>query len=76
MSNVVQMNWPTRYDISPETVLEAALDKLQDAVVIGYDKEGEFYFASSKASGPEVLWLLELAKTFLIDIGKGDRDAN
>ena len=71
-TNVVQMNWPTRYDISPETVLESALEKLQDAVVIGYDKEGEFYFASSKASGPEVLWLLELAKTFLIEIGKGE----
>lgn len=67
--NVVLFNGITRLDIPADRVITAAVGKLQDVIIVGYDKDGGFYFASSKASGPEVVWLLELAKKILLEIG-------
>ena len=53
----------TTLDVPTQRILQGALDsEMKAAVVIGYDKDGEFYFASSQADGADVLWLLELAK--------------
>lgn len=72
-ADVVELNCVTRLDIPSEKVLTSALAKDLDAsVVLGWDKSGEFYFASSYAAGPEVLWLLELAKAQLIRTGLGE----
>ena len=69
MGEVVLMGGVTRLDLPPERVLEAAITVgLTDAIVIGWDKEGELYFASSIAGGADVLWLLEKAKKELLDI--------
>jgi hypothetical protein len=38
-------------------------------IIIGETDDGEFYFASSKASGPDVLWDLEKAKLVLLQEG-------
>ncbi len=58
----------TRLDIPVPRILKAARQaKLTDAVVIGFDRDGEFYFASSKADGGAVLWLMELAKKKLLE---------
>lgn len=56
----------TRLDLPVARVLDKAKEELEDAVVIGWDKEGDFYFASTKADGGDVLWLLELAKKNLM----------
>jgi hypothetical protein len=69
MGDLVFGKFITTLDCPPDRVLESAIGKTTDAVVIGWDTEGEFYFASSKAAGPEVLWLLELAKKKLLEIG-------
>jgi hypothetical protein len=71
MGEVVTGGFITRLDCPPERVLEAAIGKVTDAIVIGWDNDGEFYFASSKAGGPEVLWLLKLAEKKLLEIGDG-----
>jgi len=70
VGDVVKFGGETRLDIDPNDVLEGAKDKLQNVIVIGWedDKEGSFWFASSQASGPEVIWLLELAKQRLLDV--------
>ena len=69
MGEVIIMEGVTRVDLNPERVLDAAIDVgLTDAIVIGWDKEGELYFASSIAGGADVLWLLEKAKKELLDI--------
>lgn len=68
MGDVVDLSCITRLDLDPDRVLSAALDKLQDVVIMGFDKKGEEYFASSLASGPEVLWHLERAKKKLLEI--------
>lgn len=67
MTNIIEFNGVTRLDIPAERVLRAAIDEpLETAVVVGYDEDGEFYFASSKADGGSVLWLLETAKKELM----------
>lgn len=66
---VVDLDCVTRLDLPSERVLQKAIDAaVQEVVVIGYDKDGEFYFASSKADGGDVLWLLEQAKKRLMEI--------
>lgn len=57
----------TTLDIPAERVLQRAIDEpITDVVVLGWDKDGDFYFASSKADGGDVLWLLEIAKGKLL----------
>jgi hypothetical protein len=66
--NVEIMSFTTRVDLPVERVLTFAQDaKLANAVVIGWDADGEFYLASTYAAGPEVLWLLELARKRLME---------
>jgi hypothetical protein len=60
----------TTLDLPPDRVLSrAGTAALASVVILGFREDGEFYFASSIANGPEALWLLELAKTRLIKIG-------
>lgn len=67
-NNVIELDMITRLNLDPERVLNKARDKLDDVVILGYDKDGEFYFASSISSGPEVLWLLESLKKQLLEV--------
>jgi hypothetical protein len=60
MSNIVDFPGITTVDLAPDRVLQAAIDvKLKTAIVIGYTENGDEYLATSTASGPTVLWLLE-----------------
>ena len=65
--NVITLNMVTRIDIPPDRVLKEAIGKMEGVVVIGYDKEGDQYFASSYADGGKVLWLLEQCKISLLE---------
>ena len=58
----------TRLDLDPDMILTAAVGKLNDVVIVGYEANGNFYFASSQASGPEALWLLKQAEQRLLAI--------
>jgi hypothetical protein len=69
---VVELDVVTRLDIPPERVLNRALKAdLDGVVVIGWKKgdDGDFYFVSSIADGPEVNWLLDMAKARLLKVG-------
>jgi len=70
MSNVIQFRGTTRLDLDPDTVLENTKGKLDRFVIIGYDKEGEFYFSSTMGDGGDVLWLMEKLKAQLMEAGK------
>jgi hypothetical protein len=70
---VIRFNGITKLDIKADVVLDSAMGVLDSAVVVGWDKDGQFYFGSSIASGPEVVWLLELAKKKLLEIAE-DQD--
>ena len=70
MAEVLTWNGITRLDIPVSRVLKSAKDaKLSDCIIIGWDKDGEPYFASSMASGPDTLWLIELCKKRLMEMG-------
>ena len=66
MSNVIPLNNITRLDLPPDRVLDGAKGKLEGLVILGYDKEGNEYFASTYADGGDVLWLLERCKVNLL----------
>lgn len=57
----------TSLDIDVQRVAEAAVDaQLERIIVIGRTADGDFYFASSKSDGGEVLWELETARLKLM----------
>lgn len=69
---IVEFPGITRLDLPVDRVLEGGKDQLESVVIIGYDNNGEEYFASTIASGPEVLWLLERCKQRLLTVELDD----
>jgi hypothetical protein len=68
MSNVILFNGITKLDLDPDMVLENTKGKLESVILIGYDKEGKEYFASTYADGGDILWLLERMKLCLLNV--------
>lgn len=69
VSNVVPLETITSLDLPAQRVLEAALAAgISKVTIIGEDSNGDFYFDSSIASGPEVAWDLEVAKRKLFAV--------
>jgi hypothetical protein len=67
--NVVHLDMVTKLDLPAERVLQRALEAdLQSVVVVGYDKEGREYFASSIADGGTANWLLDRCKMQLLRV--------
>lgn len=65
----VRFSGTTTLDLDPTHVLAAALERgLTEVVVLGYDGDGDEYFASSKSDGGDVLWLLAMAQKNLLDV--------
>lgn len=62
MGKVISLGCVTRLDLPVDRVLESAKSKMANVVLLGWDNDGELYFASTFADGGEVLWLLELCK--------------
>lgn len=72
-AEVVMFPGITKLDLPPARVLDSAAEaKLSACLVVGWTEAGEFYFSGSMASGPEALWLLELARTRLLNIGEAE----
>lgn len=71
MGDVVTFTGITKLDLPPDRILEAAVGQLESVVILGYDKEGKEYFASSLADGGDVLWLMEKLKKQLLEVGEG-----
>lgn len=67
-AQILRWRGVTKLHIDPDTVLQAAIGKLKTVVVIGYDADGDEYFASSEADGADVLWHLERAKQALLNL--------
>lgn len=67
MSKVIPLHCVTRLDLPVDRVLEMAKERLEGCVILGWDVDGELYFASTYADGGEVLWLLEKCKLLLME---------
>lgn len=59
-NNVVYLHQETYGEIPPDRVLTAAIGKLKTAIVIGYDLERGYYFASSTGDKQTILWLTQM----------------
>lgn len=70
MSNVITLTGVTKLDLPPDRILEAAIGQLEGVVIIGYDLEGNEYFASSYSDRGKILWLLERMKKMLLEMNE------
>ena len=66
--NVIPLNMVTRLDLPVDQILEKAKTQLKGVVIIGYDNDGDQYFASTYADGGDILWLLEQCKKQLLGV--------
>ena len=67
MGEVVYLDNITSIDLPPDRILEKAMGELQSVVLAGFTKDGDEYFLSSVAGGPQALWLVERLKKRLLD---------
>lgn len=67
MADVVKF-YPADAAKDPDNVLEQSVGQLQDVLILGYDKDGSLYAASSDglADGGALLWLLETFRQKLV----------
>jgi len=72
--NVINFPGLTTLNIDPDKVIEAAKGKLEMVVIVGYDKDGFEYFASSDPDGPEILWILQRASTGILNANSATRE--
>lgn len=71
MGEVIEPSFITTLDIPVERILRKATEaEMTTVVVMGWDKSGDLYFASSVADGGDVLWLMEQAKKRLLEIAE------
>lgn len=71
--NVIPLGNVTKLDLPTDRVLDAAKGHCSEGVVVlGFDDDGDFYFAPSIADGGTVIWLLEQAKLALLEVGRDE----
>ncbi|MGH8674175.1 MAG: hypothetical protein ACREVG_07690 [Burkholderiales bacterium] len=75
LAQVARFNGVTKLDLEASVVLANA-PKLTAVVILGYDGNGDEYFASSLADGADVLWLLERLKLRLLNTNTLNTDAS
>lgn len=62
MSNIKIFPMVTDKDMHPDAILQVALGKMQDVVIVGFDKDGNDWFSSNKSDAATVLYHLERAR--------------
>lgn len=68
-AKIIPFGGITRLDLPVDQVLDVAKEECAGAVIVmGWDHDGMLYFASSMSDGGEVLWCIEMAKKFLMDM--------
>lgn len=68
MGEVVELDCNTTLPIPSDRLLQAAIDGgVRDVVILGYDADGELWFASADPNVAQVLWLIELGKRHLLE---------
>lgn len=66
-AEIIELETVTSLDLPPERILRKAVEaNLETVIVIGYDGDGNEYFAASSADGGGVVWALERAKMKLL----------
>lgn len=68
MSNIIQFRGITKLDLDPDITLDNCKGKLDRFILMGYDKDGEYFFSSTMGDGGDVLWLMEKMKAQLMEM--------
>ena len=68
MGTVIRFTGITKHDLQPNVVLDGAPRDLKSVFIMGFDKDGDVYFASSNADGGDLMWLMESAKLHLLNV--------
>ncbi len=66
--NVVEFGGITKVDLDPDRLLQKAIGRLSEVVILGFDKDNNEWFASSKADVGDIIYHLERAKHRLMNI--------
>jgi len=66
-NNVVRFTGLTKLDLDPDTILNNAVGELKEVLILGTDKEGHQYLASSSSDAKVMMWHLETAKFMLLE---------
>ena len=75
MGEVVQLNIPTKVDLSSDKILDGAKEhNLSVVLVVGELPDGKLYVAGSSADVPLSGWLLDQAKAMMLRISQPDTD--
>lgn len=69
-ARVIPLGCITRLDLPVDRVLEQAKDQVVNVVLMGWDKDGELYFASTFSDGGEILWLMDKCRDALMSAGQ------
>jgi len=72
MGKLIYLGGVTKLDINPDRVLTEAVGQMEGVVIMGFDKKGQVYTASSYADGGVVLWLIEKCKQRLLQSNEGE----
>lgn len=72
MSEVIKFPGKTYADIPPDDVLTSAMGKLSSVILVGYTTDGQEFIASSMSDAPQMVWLLERAKLYVIEDEQND----
>jgi hypothetical protein len=68
--NVVPLPAPERGNTVENLLGRAADRKLTDALVLGYDADGDFIYLSSAMTRAEALYLVEMARNRIMGVGE------
>lgn len=57
---------PATTTMTVDLALKSAMDlELQDVIIIGWDKDGDFMLRSSRTSRQDANWLMDAAKDYI-----------
>lgn len=66
-ADIKKFTGATFCDLEPNDILEAAKEKLEDCMIIGWTPEGDLYLASTTSRTGDMFLLLEMAKSGLLE---------
>jgi hypothetical protein len=66
MSDSKILNFPSKEKVDANHILNDAMDKLEDCVVLGTTKDGEVYFSICAQDSEQVIYLLRLMEHLVI----------
>ena len=72
MTNIIKFpgtDTLTDQDLDPNEMLSAIIEEVEmtEAMVIGWTKDGNLFLGTSHGKAPDMVFLLELAKTVLMN---------